>query len=511
MSPLSAPATENVKRKRPWLRFSLRTLLILFAIVAVGLAAVTSRMRSAKSQAKIVAAVESMGGGLGGGPVHHSFEEGNVVAFDPGCSGWPKLANEFVPYTHKASPVPGILLDLLGVDFFHAVRAVELYEPVYFSPELGEALRDSDRREFDRIISLVSQLDGVDTISVQCSWKCNLEPLSQLSGLKRVALNMDVEKNDLAFLKGSEVTSLLLGGAVDDESLEIISELPALERLQMRVGPRDTGSTFTHNGVAKLVELECLKELRLNSDIVDDDIGDSLSKMGNLERLGLRLPATEQSIAQHIAPMSVRDLRLISMVIDSELFRVIGKMERIEILCLAESRGYQELSDIDFTALMNSRSLREVHLGDIACSYEQYRSLVTKFGETSFSARLSRKFQSVESVEFYAGKLKDPGFVWKGWIANEGRIPVLHAARALACIGDEAVPLLLDALEDETIDKVSIFDALQHIGLPVGDFQEDLLDRRDTTRIRRWWERNRVTSRDVRSQYREQIGLPPLD
>ena len=507
MSPLSAPATENVKRKRPWLRFSLRTLLILFAIVAVGLAAVTSRMRSAKSQAKIVAAVQSSRGVY----VHYSFEESIVIAFDPAFSGWPKPANEFFPYTQKTSPVPGVLVKHLGVDFFHTVRAVELYETVYLSPELGEALRDSDRREFDRIISLVSQLDGVDTISVQCSWKCNLEPLSQLSGLKRVALNMDVEKNDLAFLKGSEVTSLLLGDAVDDESLEIISELPALERLQMRVGPDDTGSTFTHNGVAKLVELECLKELRLNSDIVGDDIGDSLSKMGNIERLGLRLPATEQSIAQHIAPMSVRDLRLINMVIDSELFRVIGKMERIEILCLAESRGYQELSDIDFTALMNSRSLREVHLGDIACSYEQYRSLVTKFGETSFSARLSRKFQSVESVEFYAGKLKDPGFVWKGWIANEGRIPVLHAARALACIGDEAVPLLLDALEDETIDKVSIFDALQHIGLPVGDFQEDLLDRRDTTRIRRWWERNRVTSRDVRSKYREQIGLPPLD
>jgi len=117
----------------------------------------------------------------------------------------------------------------------------------------------------------------------------------------------------------------------------------------------------------------------------------------------------------------------------------------------------------------------------------------------------------VESVEFYAGKLKDASFVWKGPVSHEDRIPVLHAARALAYIGDEAVPVLFDAMEDETIDKVSIFDALEEIGLPVWDFQEDLLDRRDTNRIRQWWEEKGVGSKSARTRYRDQIGLPPLN
>jgi len=117
----------------------------------------------------------------------------------------------------------------------------------------------------------------------------------------------------------------------------------------------------------------------------------------------------------------------------------------------------------------------------------------------------------VESVEFYAGKLKDPGFIWRGPVSNEDRIPVLHAARALAYIGDESVPVLFDAMEDETIDKVSIFDALEEIGLPVWDFQEDLLDRRDTIRIRQWWEEKGVGSKSARSRYRVQQGLPPLN
>ena len=344
-----------------------------------------SRLRSANSQAEIVEAVQSRGF------VFYSFEESNALAFDSLDIGWPYLARDSSPSIPTMSNVPGILVKLLGVDFFHSVRVVELHEPAYLSPELADARYDSDRREFDRLISLVSKLDGLHTIHLRCSWKCNLEPLSRLRGLKRVRLIMDVEKNDLAFLKGSGVTTLALGGALDDESLKIISELRGLERLQMDLAWDDIGSTFTNNGVAELVKLEGLKELRLNSDLVDDDVAEPLSKLHNLERLGLRLPATKSPVVHHIALKSLRDIRLLSMVIDSDFFRLIGEMERIEILCLGDSRGYQELSEVDFEILMNSRSLQEVHLGDIVCNEEQYRSLVKKFGEDSFSATKGRQ------------------------------------------------------------------------------------------------------------------------
>ncbi len=66
----------------------------------------------------------------------------------------------------------------------------------------------------------------------------------------------------------------------------------------------------------------------------------------------------------------------------------------------------------------------------------------------------------VESVEYYVEKLLDKKFTWTGPTSSEDRIPVLHAARALAYMGDPAVPTLLRASTNEAIDFVSIYDAL---------------------------------------------------
>ena len=115
----------------------------------------------------------------------------------------------------------------------------------------------------------------------------------------------------------------------------------------------------------------------------------------------------------------------------------------------------------------------------------------------------------VESVEFYEAKLHDPAFVWEGATSREDRIPVLHAARALACIGDPAVPALLRALKDESVDINSIYDALSEIGIPVHEFEAEIY-RRETKGVAEWWETYRLSSRWRRSRHRDGIGLPPL-
>ncbi|MEQ8791318.1 MAG: hypothetical protein RIC55_33965 [Pirellulaceae bacterium] len=116
----------------------------------------------------------------------------------------------------------------------------------------------------------------------------------------------------------------------------------------------------------------------------------------------------------------------------------------------------------------------------------------------------------VESVEFYVAKLSDSDFVWHGPASNEVRIPKLPAARALAYLGDDAVPALFDVMENDEIDKFSIYDALAEIGLPVERFSEALLERRDTMGIRAWWKENRVASKADRSRHRIRIGLPAV-
>jgi hypothetical protein len=118
---------------------------------------------------------------------------------------------------------------------------------------------------------------------------------------------------------------------------------------------------------------------------------------------------------------------------------------------------------------------------------------------------------NVRPVGFYAANLADSEFVWSGPVSREDRIPKLHAARALAYIGDAAVPSLFDAIENEGIHAVSIYDALREIGLPVDDFHDDLLDRQDTTGIRAWWAEHQATSKAKRSRHRLSIGLPALE
>jgi hypothetical protein len=114
----------------------------------------------------------------------------------------------------------------------------------------------------------------------------------------------------------------------------------------------------------------------------------------------------------------------------------------------------------------------------------------------------------VESVEYYETKLLDKTFVWDGPTSCEDRIPVLHAARALAYIGDPAVPALLRASTNKVIHFPSVYDALAEIGLPVYEYWKD--GQRDPKPLEKWWERNRVKTALSRSQHRERIGLPPI-
>jgi hypothetical protein len=106
-------------------------------------------------------------------------------------------------------------------------------------------------------------------------------------------------------------------------------------------------------------------------------------------------------------------------------------------------------------------------------------------------------------------KLLDKKFKWSGPCSREDRIPVLHAARALAYIGDPAVPALLRASKNESIDIVSVHDALAEIGLPVYEYWKDG-QRGDPKPLQEWWEENRVRTVRERSKYRQSIGLPSI-
>jgi len=112
-------------------------------------------------------------------------------------------------------------------------------------------------------------------------------------------------------------------------------------------------------------------------------------------------------------------------------------------------------------------------------------------------------------VDFYERMLMDKEFTWNGPTSHEDRIPWLPAARALAAIGDPAVPALLRAIENESIDIVSVYDALSEIGLPAYEYRSEIYQRK-ASGISNWWKENRDKTRSKRSARQVRIGLPPL-
>ena len=121
----------------------------------------------------------------------------------------------------------------------------------------------------------------------------------------------------------------------------------------------------------------------------------------------------------------------------------------------------------------------------------------------------NQRMQIDGGIDFYTPKLLDESFNWEGPTSNEDRIPALQAARALAYIGDPAVPALLEAVSDPRIDIISLEDALSEIGLPASSFARDL-QRRDASGLKEWWRVNESRTRKERSLHRVRIGLPPL-
>ncbi len=97
------------KRKRRWFQFSLRTLLVLVAVVAVWLALT---VHSARKQREAVAAIEALGG-------HVVYEHERIRRFPGLVQGSPQ---------EPPGPGPEWLRELVGEEYFVTVVGVFLHE-----------------------------------------------------------------------------------------------------------------------------------------------------------------------------------------------------------------------------------------------------------------------------------------------------------------------------------------------------------------------------------------------
>ena len=202
--------TEKSPKRRRWLQFRLRTLLIAVLVLSLPLSWFAVRMDRARRQREAVEVIRRFGG---------------IVYYD-----WHM-------YRRNQAPSPAWLRTQLGLDFLHDVSAVKLTDP----------------QVSDAVLECLSGIAGLRGLSLEDTQITNerLQHLQGLGTLERLVLeNTQISDAGLEYLKGlTNLEWLFLNGTqVTDAGLEQLKKLRKLEVLELK----DTN--VTPEGVKKLQE-----------------------------------------------------------------------------------------------------------------------------------------------------------------------------------------------------------------------------------------------------------------
>jgi Leucine rich repeat/Leucine Rich repeat len=291
---MPAGSSQRFRRWRRYLRITVRGLIALVVVMALGLAWEAHRTRI---QRRAVATIRAADGS---------------VKYD-----WQWRDGEPVP--DGKPPAPPQIVELIGVDHFGSVKAVELFprsRPVRnFSAEdranLDSAL-DSIKtlRQVEHVNLLASRvndgelakLNGVKTMNhLDLNWTAigdaGLEQLAGLPNLTRLCLHRaSITDAGLVHLKKfPKLTRLYLGYTrVTDAGLVHLAGLSGLSNLDL------SGTVVSDLGLAHLKGLAGLTSLKLsNTDVTD---------AGLVHLRGLTNLAYLEVCATHVTPCGAHEL-----------------------------------------------------------------------------------------------------------------------------------------------------------------------------------------------------------
>jgi hypothetical protein len=220
---------------RPLFQFRLRTLLLAVLAVSVALG---WYVRQVELQRQAIAVMKN-----DGGDAFYDYE----------------LTDGKLDFNHK-SPIPQVLLDRLGIDFFHAAVRIDL----------GAINSSLDPGHDDSTIERLADLPRLQHLVIANASDARLGAIGKLTQLERLAVMDDRGRvtddgiQTLCHLPRLKCLWIEGVGGLTDDSLHAISMLQELEHLS--IGPAWTGGTppdFTDSGLAHLARLKNLRVLHV--------------------------------------------------------------------------------------------------------------------------------------------------------------------------------------------------------------------------------------------------------
>ena len=246
------------KSRRSWLRFSLRSMMLLVVVIAVPMAWKVNR---ARNQRVVVAELRKLSAGI-----IYDYQIVNGI-YDP----------------NLPQPGPKWLTDFLGKEYF-----IEVHHIAVDGPQVN-----------DETIALISKLPGVvsvalvDRTSGAGITDDGMAHFAEMANLEILVLRSDrITGTGLMHLSGLRRLKILgSSGRITDEALEQISKLEHLELLHL-----SQAALITDRGLAHIAKLHNLRSLGIggNRDDLMNVTDKGLANLYGLKKLeSLSLNATE--------------------------------------------------------------------------------------------------------------------------------------------------------------------------------------------------------------------------